>query len=213
MRSKEVTSMNLCLRPINRLIGISLLSLAAYVAHADAPSPASGGTGPSGPIEGCADGSASASFWKRLSDSYKKHLFPDAQAPAAASDPNAPFDEKAAGYRKDLAPPPVGNPPWPYSEWNEGGTEMIGYENKYSSALMDAIYCGEHGKAWNASRVAIYGWIEPGANISTSNLGFNKISGTGGNFPAAYEYEPDTIQLDQAALYFERTANEIQRDH
>ena len=78
---------------------------------------------------------------------------------------------------------------------------------------MDAIYCGPNGKAWKDSRFTIYGWIEPGGNISTSNLGFNKLSGTGGNYPAAYSYQPNTIQLDQAALYFERTPDEIQRDH
>ncbi|MGA2399189.1 MAG: outer membrane beta-barrel protein [Steroidobacteraceae bacterium] len=144
--------------------------------------------------------------------SYEKHLFPGEQ-PAPAVDPNAPFDEQAAGYRQDLPPPPVSNPPWPYSVWNEGGTEVIGYENMYYSALMDAIYCGSNGNAWKDSRFVIYGWVEPGGNISTSNLGFNKLTGTGGNFPAAYSYQPDTVQLDQAALYFERTADEIQRDH
>jgi hypothetical protein len=205
--------MNLTSQPISRRVGITLLSLAATLARAgDAAPPPASAAGSSGPIEGCADGSANTGFWKRLSDSYKKHLFPEDQPAAPAADPNAPFDEQAAGYRKNLAAPPVSNPPWPYAVWNEGGTELIGYENMYSSALMDAIYCGEHGKAWKASRFTIYGWIEPGANISTSNLGFNKLSGTGGNYPAAYSYEPNTIQLDQAALYFERTADEIQRD-
>ena len=206
--------MNLTSQPISRWVGITLLSLAATLARAgDAAPPPASAAGSSGPIEGCADGSANTGFWKRLSDSYKKHLFPEDQPAAPAADPNAPFDEQAAGYRKNLAAPPVSNPPWPYAVWNEGGTELIGYENMYSSALMDAIYCGEHGKAWKASRFTIYGWIEPGANISTSNLGFNKLSGTGGNYPAAYSYEPNTIQLDQAALYFERTADAIQRDH
>jgi hypothetical protein len=166
----------------------------------------------SGPIDGCAKGSENTGFWKRLSDSYQKHLFPSDQS-APAADPSAPFDEQAAGYRQDLPPPPVSNPPWPYAVYNEGGTELIGYENMYSSALMDALYCGSNGKALKDSRFVIYGWLEPGGNISTSNLGFNKISGTGGNYPAAYSYEPDTIQLDQFALYFERTPDEIQRDH
>ena len=166
----------------------------------------------SGPIDGCPKGSEDAGFWKRLSESYRRHLFPDDQ-PAAPADPNAPVDEEAQGYRKDVPAPPVSNPPWPYSVWNEGGTTLIGYENMYSSALMDAIYCGSNGKAWKDSRFTIYGWIEPGANISTSNLGFNKVSGTGGNYPAAYSYEPNTVQLDQAAVYFERTPDEIQRDH
>ncbi len=166
----------------------------------------------SGAVDGCAQGADSSSFWKRLSDSYQKHLFP---APAAVAPPAAaaPFDEEAAGYRKDLPAPPVSNPPWPYAVYNEGGTELIGYENMYSSALMDAIYCGRHGKAWKDSRFVIYGWIEPGGDVSTSNLGFNKVTGTGGNYPSAYSYQPDTIQLDQAALYLERTPDEIQRDH
>jgi hypothetical protein len=168
--------------------------------------------GDSGPADGCTKGSESSSFWKRLGDSYRSHLFPD-DVPAATPDPNAAFDEQAAGHRQDLPAPPVSSPPWPYSVYNEGGTEIIGYENRYSNALMDAIYCGPNGKAWKDSRVTIYGWVEPGANISTSNQPFNKLSGTGGNYPAAYSYQPNTIQLDQAALYVERTPDEIQRDH
>ncbi len=184
---------------INRWAAILLCS--SNVVYAD-----------SGPLDGCATGAENAGFWQRLSNSYQKHLF-QSTAPPPAADPSAPFDEYAAGYRKDVAPPPVTNPPWPYSVYNEGGTLLIGYENMYTSALMDALYCGSHGKALKDSRFSIYGWIEPGGNISTSNLGFNKISGTGGNYPAAYSYEADTIQLDQFALYFERTADEIQRDH
>ena len=165
----------------------------------------------SGPADGCSKGSESTSFWKRLSDSYKAHLFPD-DPPAPATDPSA-ADQDPPAYRNDLPPPPVTNPPWPYSVYNEGGTELIGYENMYYNALMDAIYCGPNGKAWKDSRVTIYGWIEPGGNISTSGLPYNKLSGTGGNYPAAYSYAPNTIQLDQAALYLERTPDEIQREH
>jgi hypothetical protein len=70
----------------------------------------------------------------------QKHLFPGDRA-AAPPDPNAPFDEQAAGHRKDLPPPPESSPPWPYSVWNAGGTEYVGHENMYYGALMDAIYC------------------------------------------------------------------------
>ena len=121
-----------------------------------------------GPAEGCVKGSDAEGFWKRLSQSYQKHLFPSDE-PSPPADPNAPFDEQAAGYRKDVQPPPVSNPPWPYSTWNMGGSPQIGYENIYASALMDAIYCGSNGKAWKDSRFTIYGWIEPGGNVSTSN--------------------------------------------
>ncbi len=169
-------------------------------------------------MDGCVKDSENSSFWTRLGQSYQKHLSSGNEA--AASDPappapnlNAPFDAEAAGYREDFPPPPVANPPWPYSTWNVGGTSTVGYENKYSSALMDAIYCGPNGKAWKDSRFVLYGWLEPGGNISTSTLGFNKLSGTGGNFPAAYSYQPNTVQLDQASLYLERTPDEIQREH
>jgi hypothetical protein len=168
----------------------------------------------SGPADGCAYGSDASGIWNRLADSYRAHLFPS-DAPSADSAP-AGADEttdEQLGHRKNLAVPPESNPPWPYSVWTEGGTQVIGYENKYSNALMDAIYCGPHGKAWKDSRVTIYGWLEPGGNISTSDSQFNKLTGTGGNYPAAYSYISNTIQLDQAALYFERTPDEIQREH
>jgi len=188
-------------RCVGAALGLGLLLSAAMPVRAD-----------SGPADGCAKGSEDEGFWQRVSQSYEKHLFPG-DAPAAPSDPNAAFDPEAAGYRQDLPPPPVMNPPWPYAVYNEGGTELIGYENMYTSALMDALYCGSNGKALKDSRFTIYGWIEPGGNISTSRLGFNKLSGTGGNYPSAYSYEPDTVQLDQFAVYFERTPDEIQRDH
>jgi hypothetical protein len=83
----------------------------------------------------------------------------------------------------------------------------------YYSALMDALYCGAGGQALKDSRFTAYGWVEPGANVSTSHTRFNYVNGSGGNFPAAYSFEPNTAQIDQVALYFERTPDEIQRDH
>jgi hypothetical protein len=174
----------------------------------------------SGPAAGCKSGSQDEGFWQRLSDSYRGHLFPDPTAPvssapdaATSSAPTGLAKEEAQGYRVDLPAPPVSNPPWPYAVYPEGGTAVLGYENAYHGPLMDALYCGSDGEAWKDSRYTIYGWVEPGGNISTSSEPFNKITGTGGNYPMAYSYEPNTIQLDQFALYFERTPDEIQRDH
>jgi hypothetical protein len=185
-------------RVTRRLLVMGMLAMTASVSLAD-----------SGPADGCAKGSDSTSFWKRLGESYKTHLFPDDPQPP---DPNAAAAE-SSGYRQGLAPPPESFPPWPYSVWTEGGTPIIGYENRYSNALMDALYCGPHGKAWKDSRVTIYGWLEPGGNLSTSSSPYNKLTGTGGNYPAAYSYVSNTIQLDQAALYIERTPDEIQTEH
>ena len=35
----------------------------------------------------------------------------------------------------------------------------------------------------------------------------------GGNAPAAYDYNPNTVQLDQAVIYFERLPDTVQKDH
>jgi hypothetical protein len=155
-----------------------------------------------GPAQGCAQGSENEGFFERMKDSYKSHLAWD------GGDPNAPPTVVAGG-----AEVPMSNPPWPYSTWNVGGSESIGVENMYYNALMDALYCGPGGQSLKDTRFTIYGWVEPGGNVSTSHSRFNYATGTGGNYPAAYSYEPNTVQLDQAAIYLERTPDEIQREH
>ncbi len=155
-----------------------------------------------GPIQGCAAGSQDRSFAQRLADSYQMHLGWN------GGDASAPPTLVAGG-----AEVPESSPPWPYSTWNVGGTPAIGVENMYYNALMDALYCGANGQELKDSRFTVYGWVEPGANVSTSHTRFNYQTGSGGNAPAAYDFEPNTAQLDQATLYFERTPDEIQRDH
>jgi hypothetical protein len=154
------------------------------------------------PAKGCTAGSADESFLKRLQDSYRSHLSWN------GGDPDAAPTLVVGGGEV-----PQSNPPWPYSTWNVGGSEAIGVDNLSASALMDALYCGSGGQKLKDSRFTIYGWVEPGANISTSHTRFNYQTGTGGNYPAAYSYQPNTLQLDQAALYLERTPDEVQRDH
>jgi Putative beta-barrel porin-2, OmpL-like. bbp2 len=65
----------------------------------------------------------------------------------------------------------------------------------------------EFGKALNAAHVQIYGWINVGGNVSTNTVK------PGGNWPAAYMYTPNTAQLDQAVVYFERLPDTVQTDH
>lgn len=101
----------------------------------------------------------------------------------------------AGGYRRGLSPLPVSVPPWPDATWPVGGTPAIGCENITYGPLMDAIWCGRDGKKWKDSRFTVYGWIEPGANISTSRGHYNLTTGTGGNYPAAYSYEPNKIRF------------------
>jgi hypothetical protein len=179
-----------------------LFSAAAPALSQDAPGAVAAAPDPDGPVEGCAKGSQNEGFFSRLKDSYRSHLAWD------GPDPNAPPTKIVGG-----AEIPMSNPPWPYSAWNIGGSEAIGVDNMYYSALMDALYCGAGGQKLKDSRFTIYGWIEPGGNISTSHTRFNYATGSGGNAPAAYSFEPNTVQLDQAALYFERTPDEVQLDH
>ena len=171
---------------------------------AQSPDPATAAPArdPHGPIEGCVKGSQERSFIERLEESYRVHLSWN------GAEASAPPTMVAGG-----AEVPESNPPWPYSTWNIGGTPAIGVENMYYNALMDALYCGADGEAIKDSRFTVYGWAEPGANWSTSHTRFNYRTGAGGNAPAAYDFEPNTAQLDQFAWYFERTPDEIQRDH
>jgi Putative beta-barrel porin-2, OmpL-like. bbp2 len=180
-----------------------LLYWAAAPAFSDGTAGAvTGASDPDGPVPGCAKGSVNEGFLSRLKDSYQSHLAWD------GPDPNAPPTKIVGG-----AEIPMSNPPWPYSSWNIGGSPAIGVENMYYSALMDALYCGAGGQKLKDSRFTIYGWVEPGGNISTSHSKFNYATGSGGNAPAAYSFEPNTVQLDQLALYVERTPDEVQLDH
>jgi hypothetical protein len=76
-----------------------------------------------------------------------------------------------------------------------------------SPPLMNALYAGPHGEAWQNSKIQVYGWLNGGFNISSSNK-----SGTA-NAPASYYVYPNSVQLDQATLYVERVPDTVQTDH
>src|SRR5277367_6902346 len=173
-------------------------SAPAFSEGAEAGPPAAA-PDPNGPVEGCAERSVNEGFFVRLKDSYRSHLAWN------GPDPNAPPPKIVGGPEV-----PESNPPWPYSSWNIGGSEAIGVDNMYYSALMDAMYCGRGGQKLMDSRFTIYGWVEPGGNASTSNTRYNYVTGTGGNYPAAYSFEPNYAQIDQVPLYVERTPDEVQ---
>ena len=64
--------------------------------------------------------------------------------------------------------------------------------------LMAAIADTGFGKWLADNNTQIYGWINPGFNVSTASRA------KGGNFPAAYAYDPNLIWLDQAVVLFGR---------
>jgi hypothetical protein len=102
-------------------------------------------------------------------------------------------------------PAPIFSPPYPATDWPIGGTVVIGAPDGQTYPLMQAV---NENKGVNK----IYGWIEVGANGSTNNK-TNASKGIAANAPAAYDVYSNTIQLDQAALYFEKIENTAQKDH
>jgi hypothetical protein len=123
-----------------------------------------------------------------------------------------PSDPKAPPSRRSDAvwpPTPESTPPMPFTEWPYGGTTAIGVTrpNSVDSPLMVALGNTQLGAAMNNAHVQVYGWVEPGANISTNSVK------PGGNAPAGYDYTPNTIQLDQSVVYIERLPDTVQNDH
>jgi Putative beta-barrel porin-2, OmpL-like. bbp2 len=124
----------------------------------------------------------------------------------APSDPNAPPSRRPDSV---WPPTPQSTPPMPFTEWPYGGTTAIGVArpNSVDSPLMVALANTQLGAGMNASHVQVYGWVEVGGNISTNSVK------PGGNAPVGYDYTPNTVQLDQAVVYFERLPDTVQHDH
>jgi Putative beta-barrel porin-2, OmpL-like. bbp2 len=110
-------------------------------------------------------------------------------------------DASRRGY-----PAPVSSPPFPFADWPYGGAPVIGAPDTNVPPLMTALYAGDNGKAWENSRIKIYGWVDGGFNVSTSDKHY-------GNAPASYYIQPNSIQMDQTALYIERVPDSVQTDH
>jgi len=120
-----------------------------------------------------------------------------------------PADPKAPPSRRDYWPAtPQTTPPMPFTEWPYGGTTSIGVTRPSSadSPLMAALGNTAFGQALNDAHIQIYGWINAGGNLSNNTV-------RGGNAPAAYLYNPNTVQLDQAVVYIERLPDTVQKDH
>jgi hypothetical protein len=96
----------------------------------------------------------------------------------------------------------------PFAEWPYGGSTNLGVTRPSSadSPLMVALGNTAAGQWMNDNHIQVYGWLNAGGNFSTNTV-------RGGNVPAAYDYNPNTVQLDQAVLYIERLPDTVQKDH
>jgi Putative beta-barrel porin-2, OmpL-like. bbp2 len=147
----------------------------------------------------CLDTYLGSDFWSRFTNYYRLEWGHE----AAPSDPKAP-----AGRREGWPTTPESIPPMPFTEWPYGGSTALGVTRTSSvdSPLMAALGNTPFGQALSDSHIQIYGWINGGGNFSSSTV-------RGGNAPAGYDYNPNTVQLDQAVLYIERLPDTVQRDH
>lgn len=139
-------------------------------------------------------------FLRRLIDALGEGLDSPAYSPP---DPKAPAPLRRGN------PSPFDAPPFCTSEWQLGGTSTIGDPNDGTSraaVLMPALYSGPDGKEWKESRIQLYGWVDGSFNVSTSHS-------PGGNWPMAYDYRPDRLELNQATFYIERLPDTFQTDH
>ena len=98
----------------------------------------------------------------------------------------------------------------PFAEWPYGGiAPSLGVTRPSSidSPLMVALGNTQcRADCMNDNHIQVYGWVNAGGNLSTNTV-------RGGNAPAAYSYNPNTVQLDQAVLYIERLPDTVQKDH
>jgi hypothetical protein len=188
------------------LAGVSLaaIGLAGGAYAADASLPAKAPAGCRTVVDpyknyACLDAYLGTSFMERFINYYKLEW--GHEAPPA--DPKAP-----PGRRAYWPATPESTPPYPFTEWPYGGTTSLGVTRPSSidSPLMVALGNTTAGQWMNDNHIQVYGWIDPSANLSTSTV-------RGGNSPAAYSYNPNQAQLDQAVVYFERLPDTVQKDH
>ncbi|HLI99982.1 MAG TPA: outer membrane beta-barrel protein [Bradyrhizobium sp.] len=187
------------------LAGISLMAMGllhdAEAADTATPSKAPSCKGTIDPYKNyaCLEAYLGTTFAERFLNYYKLEWGHEAP----------PADPKAPPARRAYWPAtPESTPPYPFTEWPYGGTTSIGVTRPSSidSPLMVALGNTAVGQWMNDNHLQVYGWLDPSGNLSTSTV-------KGGNAPAAYAYNPNTVQLDQAVVYVERLPDTVQKDH
>src|SRR6202035_4179224 len=134
----------------------------------------------------CLDAYLGTDFWSRFVNYYRLEWGHE----AAPADPKAPPSRRP---ESEMPPTHQSKPPtpMPFTECPYGGTTNLGVTRPSSidSPLMNAISNTAFGSWLNDAHIQVYGWVDPGGNLSTNSV-------RGGNAPAAYSYNPNTVQLD-----------------
>src|ERR1700693_4420801 len=132
-------------------------------------------------------------FWKRFDEAMLEQLGAPAYTPPEPGSTPTP---------RRIPPTPFDSPPYPSSDWQIGGSQIIGDPGELAPyPLMQAIYDGPGGDAWKKSKIQIYGWVNFSGNISTSHP---SQTSENGNFPLIYDERPNRMELNQIVVYLER---------
>ena len=102
------------------------------------------------------------------------------------------------------APPsPWDSPPFPSSEYQ--GYPLIGVPpSSNEDPMQKALLLGPHGDWFRDTRIEFHGWVTVSGNWSNAR---------NSNLPTAYWIVPNSFQLDQLIVRFEREADTVQTDH
>ena len=126
---------------------------------------------------------------------------------AYMDDIHAPDVAPDAGPETKCLPPPFDSPPMPGGDYPYGGNPgMCQNGAAPNGPLMRALAPTSTGKFLTDNRIAIYGWLDPSMNYSSSQ-------GKNGNSPSAYAYDANTPLFNQATLYIDRLPDTTQTDH
>jgi hypothetical protein len=109
-------------------------------------------------------------------------------------------EETESNYRTGVLAP-FSSPPFPFTD-HIG--PVIGYKDTTEWPLMEAVYAGPNADWWKKNRIKIYGWADPSVTFGTSK---------NSNVPLSYAIVPNSLQLSQAILIFERVTDSVQTDH
>jgi hypothetical protein len=114
---------------------------------------------------------------------------------------DVPADQGQAFQPRRLPDAPYQSPPFPF---NEHLGPIVGIRDEAVWPLMEAVEDGPNGQFWKDSRIKIYGWADPSVTWGTSQKS---------NIPEVYNIVPNTLQLSQAIVIFERQTDSYQTDH
>jgi hypothetical protein len=128
---------------------------------------------------------------------------PDGQGQSTAEGTVQTVTPPPSEPKRRALPAPFLSPPFPGSDY-QGSPPLIGIPTGPPAyPLMQALQGTWYGTVLNDNRINMYGWLDVGANASSSK---------NSNVPLSYNIVPNSVQLDQAIYRIERLPDSVQTD-